>query len=513
MPSLPASASSSARDSASAAATVPVSRHAFWRAIHLGVSFCGVFMAFSVSQSFQTSSDHKSEGSNALGILYAFFTACNFVASAIVTSLGAKWSLFIGSLTYVSFVAANIHFNEYVLYIFSALLGIGASIIWTAQGVYISGCAAEHERDHALTPTSTLGYFNGIFFSIFQSNQLLGNLLAALLFKNDVSTSTIFGIMTSVGAVGALSLTFLAKNARDATTLDEAIVDREAGTATLKPSSSDVQTHPNTTGVMVSVAADSSLPPSESAPTRLTGWQQIQRVFGSVRLLAYPRMIILLPIMIYSGFSQGYIFGSYPPLIDDKGKKYFMLAMLGATDALGSIFLGKMSDKYGRVSVISIGFGAAASAITFLGFWQVDQDALYIFFIMAFLLGLSDAVFNCMLYAILGTWFEGRTEHAFAILKLFQAGSTAMAFIAHPHMSFNQECIMNMTALIAGILALAAYDLYARAKGHQGSVLDRMMEKDFIADAALRSSTTPMLGAQSNDGYGAQQPVAKPADL
>lgn len=72
---------------------------------------------------------------------------------------------------------------------------------------------------------------------------------------------------------------------------------------------------------------------------------------------------------------------------------------------------------------------------------------------------------------------------------------------------------MNMTALIAGILALAAYDLYARAKGHQGSVLDRMMEKDFIADAALRSSTTPMLGAQSNDGYGAQQPVAKPADL
>lgn len=37
--------------------------------VHLGLSFCAVFMAFSVSQNFQTSSDHKEAGSTALGIL------------------------------------------------------------------------------------------------------------------------------------------------------------------------------------------------------------------------------------------------------------------------------------------------------------------------------------------------------------------------------------------------------------------------------------------------------------
>jgi len=37
--------------------------------VHLGLSFMAVFMAFSVAQSFQTSSDHKRAGSTALGIL------------------------------------------------------------------------------------------------------------------------------------------------------------------------------------------------------------------------------------------------------------------------------------------------------------------------------------------------------------------------------------------------------------------------------------------------------------
>jgi len=44
-----------------------------------------------------------------------------------------------------------------------------------------------------------VGQFNGIFFFIFQINQLLGNLLVAVLFVKDVAITTIFIITTVRG--------------------------------------------------------------------------------------------------------------------------------------------------------------------------------------------------------------------------------------------------------------------------------------------------------------------------
>ena len=70
-PPSPAAATMSAAESS---ALVPARRGLFAsppvrNGVHLGLSFCAVFMAFSVSQNFQTSSDHKEAGSTALGIL------------------------------------------------------------------------------------------------------------------------------------------------------------------------------------------------------------------------------------------------------------------------------------------------------------------------------------------------------------------------------------------------------------------------------------------------------------
>ena len=95
------------------------------------------------------------------------------------------------------------------------------------------------------------------------------------------------------------------------------------------------------------------------------------------------------------------------------------------------------------------------------------------FFILAGLLGLSDGVFNTQLYALLGSWFEGRAEAAFANLKLCQAGSAAIAFFLDSYMSFHAKCITIGAALSIGVLLLLAYDIYGRCVlGVKGSLLD-----------------------------------------
>jgi len=380
--------------------------------------------------------------------------------------------MLIGALSYVTFVAANIHYNMIALYSSSALMGVGASVLWTAQGVFTTNCAVLHERAEGLEPGSTLGVLNGIFFAIFQSNQLLGNLLAAALFKAEVATSTIFVVMTCICACGALTLIGLN---------DPPIADAEDG--------GGGAVEPATTSTHMSHAAldDSTLNSgsTERESQRRRGrccscvgpLSVFSRTFSALKLLGDVRMLVLLPLMVYSGLSQTFIFGSFPPLILERSTKFFVLACVGGVDAAASALLGRMSDRYGRVPVLFIGFLAAGGAALFLllRHAHLAQGDVYTFFLVGSALGVSDAAFNTQVHALLGSWFPVGfgLEQAFANFKLFQAGSIAVFFLLDGQMGFGTKCVVTGSGLLAAVAALAAFDLAARARGVRGSVLDR----------------------------------------
>ncbi len=155
-----------------------------------------------------------------LGILYATFTFTNILASAILSVLGAKACLLIGSLTYGGFVAASITFTAPIMFPMSAVIGAGAAILWTAQGAYVTRCSQYHEQSKQLAAGSSVGEFNGTFWSIFQISQFGGNLLVALLFHFDISDRTVFIIMTIicfVGSSGLIWIQYVARRSRYST--------------------------------------------------------------------------------------------------------------------------------------------------------------------------------------------------------------------------------------------------------------------------------------------------------
>jgi len=110
------------------------------------------------------------------------------VAAPTVHALGDKWSLILGSLTYAIYTASqilpvlrsenpdnktlhNMYNFMYGLILFTAALnGWGASILWVAQGKYMSNCCSKENE--------------GLFFSIFwifnMGSLIVGNLMAAL---------------------------------------------------------------------------------------------------------------------------------------------------------------------------------------------------------------------------------------------------------------------------------------------------------------------------------------------
>lgn len=64
-----------------------------------------------------------------------------------------------GSLTYLAFMVSFLWPSTALLYAASALLGVGAALIWTGQGTYLSQCSNE----------TNISRNSGVFWAMLQT--------------------------------------------------------------------------------------------------------------------------------------------------------------------------------------------------------------------------------------------------------------------------------------------------------------------------------------------------------
>ena len=380
--------------------------------IHLAISFVFIFMSFFVAQTFQTSSDHPQDGAIAVGIVYFVFCLSNFFLSSFLTKVfGVKLTLILSSLTYGFFIGSNIYFNRWILFISSFLVGLGAALLWTAQGVYVTVSTTNHEQINHLPSSSTRGFLNGIFFGIFALSLAIGNLIAAYLFRLQLAQWMIFTIMTAIAAIGTILMIFL------------------------RP----VQ-----------------IPVEENEKTRSP--------LDSLTIFIDKPFLFLIPACCYSGLAQGFIFGSVPPLIIDKSLKFLIFAFLGMVNTISSFLFGKLSDHLHRRLII-FAIAVVAQVIIFVFFltsWKppLDQTRFDIFIIMSIGLSMGDAIFMTQLYPILAIFYgKTRPADAFAAFKAFQAGATAVGFLQQIFFSFRIQ-VISLIALALITFGFLVYGNY-----------------------------------------------------
>ena len=78
------------------------------------------------------------------------------------------------------------------------MCGFGASILWVAEGRYISRIANDSNK----------GTYNSIFWAVFQMSQVVGTLMAALVLKN-TNTFNFYCLMTVINVFASLFFLFL----------------------------------------------------------------------------------------------------------------------------------------------------------------------------------------------------------------------------------------------------------------------------------------------------------------
>ncbi|GLJ05035.1 hypothetical protein SUGI_0009810 [Cryptomeria japonica] len=405
------------------------SRHL--RDLHvLSFTFLFVFLAYSAAQNLQSSLHSDGNlGTTSLGILYTSFTVCSFIATPIVRRFGTKNSLVLGTSGYWLFIAANLYPLWYTMVPASLYLGFTASIIWVAEGTYLTSAARSHATECNLPEGTVLGNFNGEFWGAFASTQVIGNLLSLLLLKNgseatsNSGTTLLFAVFLGSMTLGTILAFFLSKQSRS-----------KAGL-----------------GIHSSQASFGNLLRATFVP------------------LLDKRMLLLIPLLAYSGLEQAFVWAEFTkfvvkPAIGVAGVGGAM-AIFGAADAIFSLVAGRLTTGLLSISIIT-NIGILLQAIVLFRLWLghsfngSSQVGLIYILGMAAAWGAGDGIFNTQINALLGILFPHDTEASFSQLKIWQSGAIAVVFFVSPHITFTTMVTVLAVTLVVSLVGLGIITFY-----------------------------------------------------
>uniref|UniRef100_A0A673MPE2 UNC93-like protein MFSD11 n=1 Tax=Sinocyclocheilus rhinocerous TaxID=307959 RepID=A0A673MPE2_9TELE len=149
-----------------------------YNVVILGIGFLLIFTAFTTCGNIEVSCVSFSF----LGIIYGVFSFCNVLAPTIVAIIGPQFTMFLSGVLYSGYIAVFIIPSTWSFYLTSVIIGIGAALLWTAQGHFLV------ENSDA----STINRNTGLFWALLQCSMLFGNLYVYFDWKGKTEISVCF---------------------------------------------------------------------------------------------------------------------------------------------------------------------------------------------------------------------------------------------------------------------------------------------------------------------------------
>uniref|UniRef100_A0A8D1N749 Protein unc-93 homolog A n=1 Tax=Sus scrofa TaxID=9823 RepID=A0A8D1N749_PIG len=373
----------------------------------VSLGFLLLFTAYGGLQNLQSSLYSKEGlGVTALSTLYGgMLLSSMFLPPLLIQKLGCKWTIVLSMCCYVAFSLGNFHASWYTLVPTSILLGLGAAPLWSAQGTYLTVTGNRHAEGTGQAGKDVVNQYFGIFFLIFQSSGVWGNLISSLVFGQKPTQGS--------GVLAVLLTAVFLEPVKDAQQKSE---------------------------------GEKKAPPFWS--TLLSTF----KLFRDKRL----RLLVLLPL--YSGFEQAFLAGDYTRSYTTcaLGIQFvgYVMICFAAVNALCSVLYGKLSKFTGRTALFALGAVTHLSCIIALLLWKPHPSQLPLFFVFSGLWGMADAVWQTQNNALFGVLFEKNKEAAFATYRLWEALGFVVAFGYSTFLCVSVKLYILLAVLS---LAMAAY--------------------------------------------------------
>ncbi|XP_034187756.1 UNC93-like protein MFSD11 [Osmia lignaria lignaria] len=424
----------------------------------LSWGFMLVFTAFqtmgniekTVLQSIQKENPNfTGEAYTSFAIIYAVLATCNWLAPSYISMTGPRIAILTGACCYVFFIGTFLWPQDALLYSASAILGLGAALIWTGHGQYLT----------ENSDSETMSRNAGIFWAIFQTSMFTGNLFVYFMFTepeiNASKRKIVFSVLTALAIVGTCLLATLKKTSRGLILGEIEGANREL-----------------------------QIPEPIREKPLLAAWHALTDAFS---LFFTSKMLLLSLTFVYTGIVLTFYSGVYSSSIGftkafgDTRKSLVGLSgiFIGIGEVIGGSLFGIFASKVSRIcgvwAVVLTGFCVHSFAFITI-FLNLPNDAPFeettslgyinpspvLAIAGSLALGFGDACYNTQVYSLLGLLYAQNNASAFALFKFCQSLAAAVSFAYSSVVGLHIQLFILVITIIIGTITFCFVERVAR---------------------------------------------------
>ncbi|KAL5261805.1 hypothetical protein ACHWQZ_G007490 [Mnemiopsis leidyi] len=413
----------------------------------IGLGFMFLFTAFQNMAALQSSLNPSDGiGVYTLAIIYAtIILSCFFLPTFFIKTLKAKKALVVCQTMYTLYIAAQFYPKWGTLIPSSILLGLAAAPMWSAKCMYLSQMGTYVAKIKGISPEVLINRFFGIFFCMFQTWGIWGNIVTAtVLAPKDDWTEPNSAELAKCGA------NFKVVQTSDNGGEEEEGVPKHqvymlAGIylvfAIIGPT-------------IIFFLLDPLSKYGEDERKEQKGKSGLQLLFATFSHFAKNKyQMLIMPLTIWSGLEQGWFGASFtaayitcPIGVHNIG---YIIIVYASTDAIFSFLFGWILKRIGRIPVFTMAAVFNMAVMIILLKWTPTVEHKVYLYLFAVLWGMGDAVWQTQINAFYGVIFPGQEEPAFSNYRLWES----LGFLASYLIGNNVELSLFMYILVVWLAA------------------------------------------------------------
>ncbi|CAL4147767.1 unnamed protein product, partial [Meganyctiphanes norvegica] len=156
----------------------------------------------------------------------------------------------------------------------------------------------------------------------------------------------------------------------------------------------------------------------------------------------------------------------------------YVVVCFGVCDAFASALFSRLISIVGRVPIFTLGGGINLAVVLYLQYLQPHPNEAYIFFIIAGLWGLCDAVWHAQVNTMYGNIFPKEAEAAFSNYRLWQALGYVTTYVCSGFLCINVKIYVIMAFLILGMIGYYIIEIMERRGGPKKDVNGHVIPVD-----------------------------------
>ncbi|XP_047502686.1 LOW QUALITY PROTEIN: UNC93-like protein [Penaeus chinensis] len=444
----------------------------------ISLAFTFQFTSYNSNINLQ-SSLNKVHGTAGMTALYiGMIISCSFLPSLAINKLREKNTIVLCMLCFLPYMAVQMYPNVFLLVPAGFLLGLAAGPLWSAKCTYLTKGGTKYADMQNKERKLTINRFFGIFFLFFQSTQVWGNVIS--------STVLSVGIEEEHKTEDNLMVCgyhFCPWDEHAHTTITNNSDTKEVIPQWQRYTMSGIYLgFVVLSALIVLIFVDPLESFDKGQRLEVSNKQLIVNTFNHAR---HPYQLLIIPLTIWSGVEQEFLSADYTAAYVSCGLGVHMVGATiicyGVCDMLCSLGFIPPRPKARPRPRLQPRRAVNVGVIITLRFWTPGPDDLVLFFVLAGLWGVADAVWQTQINALYGVIFPGQSEASFSNYRLWESLGFVIAYASSTVLCVDSKVTILLVFLLLGILGYYVIEVLERSGGlrkdREGRVLgvDRLV--------------------------------------